>query len=168
MGASFHPALNHCACGALGETRFAQIASLLWDSRRQFSQPGAPGTSLFPRLPLNLWDSKPTVTNTSGRWHSRTEKSKSHFTPGPHQTLENQWANTKLFPLWDGCDFHPKPDAEGCQRQHVLRFRAQDPGQGGDTREPEQEGVGGTGSQVVDLADQSDVPQKKAGPEKVQ
>src|SRR5271163_2463924 len=105
MGASFHPALNHCACGALGETRFAQIASLLWDSRRQFSQPGAPGTSLFPRLPLNLWDSKPTVTNTSGRWHSRTEKSKSHFTPGPHQTLENQWANTKLFPLWDGCEF---------------------------------------------------------------
>ena len=61
-------------------------------------------TSVFPRLPLNLWDSTTSQTRPRGVWNPDPVKSKSHLSPGINKTLENQHARTKIIPLWDGCE----------------------------------------------------------------
>ena len=69
-----------------------------------FRTPGAAGTGVFPRLPMNLWDSTTSQTRPRGVWNPNPVKSKSHLSPGTNKTLENQHARTKIIPLWDGCE----------------------------------------------------------------
>jgi hypothetical protein len=86
----------------VGKTRLAQIAGLLWDSRRQLSTLSAAGTSLFSGIPMNLWDSTHTK-KPGGVSAAKAAKSKSHFLPDTDETLENQWASARKSTLWDGC-----------------------------------------------------------------
>jgi hypothetical protein len=52
---------------------------------------------------MNLWDSTQASSPRRQR-RPNGKKSKSRFTPKPHETLENQHANPMLSPLWEDCD----------------------------------------------------------------
>src|ERR1019366_1742300 len=65
-------------------------------------------------------------------------------------------------------DLHSEPKAKSQQAEHVLRLRAQEPGQHGDAGPPEQERIRRARRQVIDLADQPDVAQEKARADQMQ
>jgi hypothetical protein len=64
-----------------------------------FRIPGQTGASLFSRFPIKLWDSTRTERGQHQSKKIKSRKSKSHFTPTAHETLENQRDGAKTFPL---------------------------------------------------------------------
>ncbi len=79
------------------------ICSICWRAMGcaggSFSPSGAAGTGVFPRLPMKLWDSTLPPTSHHQIKNPNSKISKSHFTRKADQTLANQRASTKLFPL---------------------------------------------------------------------
>ncbi len=57
-GPQLHPALHPPAFGAVAETRTAQLARTLWDSRWRGPLLGHARTGLFAWVDLNLWDNR--------------------------------------------------------------------------------------------------------------
>jgi len=48
---------------------------------------------------MKLWDSTGTETKPDKSKKPNSEKSKSHFTSKPHETLENQRGSKKILPI---------------------------------------------------------------------